>query len=51
MLKRLCILMVVFGLFMAKEAFSSPVSIANDSDDSISLRLKTGMITDALLFC
>lgn len=47
MLKRLCILMVVFGLFMAKEAFSSPVSIANDSDDSISLRLKIGMITEA----
>jgi len=47
MLKRFCILMIVFALFLAKEAFCSSASTFNYSDDSIPLRLKVGMITEA----
>ena len=47
MQKRLCILMVAFGLVAAQEAFCAPGSTANAGDDPISLRLKTGMITEA----
>jgi len=47
MLKKFCILMIIFTLFLAKEAFCSSVSTLNYSDESIPLRLKVGMITEA----
>lgn len=47
MLKRFCILMIIFTLFLAKEAFCSSASTLNYSEDSIPLRLKVGMITEA----
>ncbi|MFA5176889.1 MAG: type-F conjugative transfer system secretin TraK [Candidatus Omnitrophota bacterium] len=43
-LKKLSILMIVSGLFLAGQANASGVS---DSSDEISLRLKVGMITEA----
>jgi len=47
MLKRFCILMIIFTLFFGKSAFCSSVSALNNSDDSITVRLKAGMITEA----
>ncbi len=47
MLKRFPTLMIIFTLFFAKEAFCSSVSTLNYSDESIPLRLKVGMITEA----
>lgn len=45
MLKRFFILMIVFELFLAKEAYSS--DRLNYSNEAIPLRLKVGMITEA----
>lgn len=47
MLRRFYFLLIVFSLFFANEIFCFSANAAEGEDDSISLRLKAGMITEA----